>query len=512
MPDATQAALQRLYRGFGQRELMADDPRGRGIVDRKLVKTLDGLATSLLPEPSGVLQTAPPRRIAVAMALAVFSQPHLTSTFTDPDDPSDIRPEPLVASNEVLETALGLSSWELDDLREEVDRRAGSILKQTTLVQWLQSKYDSPNRLYSLLFPGSSQLENASIVRKGAHLYAIVDQPSVKATALYLPWVQGDQEKVLSPLDAFRGRYVDASLKRSLSRGIGASDAEITDLLERTVTLLPREGHDALLRHDQWRRRGFATLTTIGQPYPKLSWLAREVDPGDVRWQDWIRTDIDPIAEHEPVPAFDGIVQQRVHHVLEALYTDVLARLFVSGPSYGKDSERQPEEVELYELGQHIRTVLQPAMRWVRAKGTVTWLARTTGASPDHAEALLSRVGRQWSKRLDHWTSPAAESFDHSVLAKWVSTFAVFDGVMRNLLSQKPDERWSHRALLYLFAGHYIAECPMERTLLAHGMDPSAPGMAIGRWFWPTWLRLLDAMEQEASTTNAEFVIPDGIF
>jgi hypothetical protein len=36
--------------------------------------------------------------------------------------------------------------------------------------------------------------------------------------------------------------------------------------------------------------------------------------------------------------------------------------------------------------------------------------------------------------------------------------------------------------------------------------------MAIGRWFWPTWQRLLAAMDDEASTTNAEFTIPDGIF
>lgn len=507
MAEATQAALLRLYRGVGQRELMAEDPRGRAIVERKLLATVDSLAQSLVPEPSGPLQTAPPRRIAVAMALAVFSQPHLASTFADPDDPSSIVPEPLVASNEVLEAALGLSTWELDDLREEVDRRAGSMLKQTTLVQWLQSRYEDPVRLFHMMFPGAAQAHAPQLVRRGAHLYAVIDQPAVPRSALYLPWITGEQEKVLPPLDAFRGRYVDSGLKRALSRGIGASDAEIADLLERTITLLPREGLEGMLAHDQWRRRGFATLTTVGQPYPKLAWLAREVDASDVRWQDWIRTDTDPISLHEPVPSFDGLAQQRVHHVLEALYNDLLARLFAA-----PDTARQVEEIDLYDLGRHVRAVLEPTLRWVRARGSVTWLARAANAPPDQAEALLAEVGRRWQKRLDHWTQPDADAFDHSVLAKWVSTLGTFDGAMRHLLEAQPDPRWNHRALLFLFAGHYIAECPMERSLMVHGLDPTAPGLAIGRWFWPTWQRLLDAMEQEASTTNPEFVIPDGLF
>ncbi|MEZ4321548.1 MAG: hypothetical protein R3F61_29010 [Myxococcota bacterium] len=507
MADATQAALLRLYRGVGQRELMSDDPRGRAIVDRKLLTTVDSLARSLVPAPNGPLNTAPPRRIAVAMALAVFSQPHLASTFQDPDDPSPIVPEPLVASNEVLEQALGLSTWELDDLREEVDRRAGSMLKQTTLVHWLQSRYDNPARLFQMLFPGAAQVQDPQLFRRGAHLYAVVEQPAISTTALYLPWITGDQERVLAPLDSFRGRYVDSGLKRALCRGIGASEAEIVDLLERTVTLLPREGVDRMLTHDQWRRRGFATVTTVGQPYPKLSWLSREVDAADVRWQDWLRVDASPVALHEPVPSFDAIAQQRVHHVLEALYTDLLARLFAN-----PGTERDPDEIELYDLGRHVHTVLEPMLRWVRAKGSVTWIARSTGTSPEHAATLLTEVGRRWQARADHWSAPDPDSFDHSVLAKWVSTLAVFDGVMRSLLEAPPDERWNHRSLLFLFAGHYIAECPMERSLMAHGMDPTIPGLAIGRWFWPTWQRLLDAMEQEATTTNAEFTIPDGLF
>jgi len=507
MSEATQAALQRLYRGVGQLELMADDPMGRAVIHRKLSSIVDQLTTSLVPEPTGSLQTAPPRRIAVAMAMAVFSHPHLTRTFRDAGDPSAIKTEALVASNEVMEKALGLSSWELDDLREEVDRRAGTMLKQTTLVRWLQSRYPEPDRIFKMMFPGVNQPHNPDLIGRGAHLYAVVDQPCVPTTALYLPWVPGDRESVVGPLDAFRGRYVDSGLKRALSRGIGASDTEIVDLLERTITLIPREGMEGLLRHDLWRRRGFATVTTVGQPYPKLSWLSREVDAGDVRWQDWIRPDSQPLSLHEPVPAFDSIAQQRVHTVLEALYTDLLARLFAA-----EDTRRTLEEVSLYDLGGHVRTVLDPALRWVRAKGSVTWLARATQREPFETEPLLADVTRQWEKRLDHWTRPAPESFDHSVLAKWVSTLGCFDGVLRSLLDRRPDPRWDHRSILFLFAGHYISECPMDRTLMAHGMDPTSPGMAIGRWFWPTWVRLLNAIEDEATTTNAEFVIPDGLF
>jgi hypothetical protein len=66
--------------------------------------------------------------------------------------------------------------------------------------------------------------------------------------------------------------------------------------------------------------------------------------------------------------------------------------------------------------------------------------------------------------------------------------------------------------MVLLFAGHYLAEVPQDRSLMTQGLDPACPGLAMSRWFWPAWTRLLDAMEQEASTTNPEFIIPDGLF
>lgn len=503
LADGTQAALSRLYRGLLQRELMADDPRGQAIVDGKLTRTLDGLAASLLPDPNAELRTPPPRRIAVAMALAVFSHPHLSSTFVA--DEKSVSLEPLVASNEVLENALGLSTWELDDLREEVDRRAGSVLKQGTLVQWLQTRYRN-QRLYQLLFPGG-ETEGATVDIVGSQMYAIVDAKPVPRHALYLPWAPGEGEGVITPLGAFRGRYVDASLKRALQRGIGATDPEISDLLERTVTLFPREGREALRAHDAWRRCGLAALTSVGQPYSRLSWLAQPVDAGDVRWQDWIRVEDGKVELHQPVAAFDALVAHRVHHVLEALYSDLLARRFSQ-----ESPTRERDEVFLFDLGLHVREVAQPIIRWVRAKSTCTWLARATDTTIEHAEALLAEVQKQWTKRLEHWTRPDPGVFDHAVLSKWTSTLSAFDGVLTSMLERPADSRGAHRDLLFLFAGHYITETPVDRGLMAHGLDPACPGLAIGRWFWPTWMRLLDALEAEATNTNAEFVIPDGLF
>jgi hypothetical protein len=348
MAEATQAALLRLYRGLGQRELMSDDPRGRAIVDRRLLPALDTLARESHGGEAPALSTPPPRRIAVALALAVYSQPHLASTFfvADGSEAPPLAVEPLVVSNEVLESALGLSSWELDDLREEVDRRAGGVLKQTTLVQWLLSRYEEPSRVLHLLFPGVELRGESALIRRGSHLYAVVDQPSVPRHALYLPWTRPENGASVMPLEAFRGRYVDAGLKRALARGIGATEGEVVDLLERTIALLPREDLERLLEHDGWRNRGLASVTGLGQPYPKLAWLSREVDAGDVRWQDWIQVDDQGARLRDPLAALEALARHRIHHALEALHTDLLARRFVR-----RDGPREVDDLDVFDVG-----------------------------------------------------------------------------------------------------------------------------------------------------------------
>lgn len=508
MAEAIQAALLRLYRGLGQRALMADDPRGRAIVDRKLLPTLDALGRALLPE-APPLTTPPPRRIAVAMAMAVYSQPHLSSTFCLPDGRNEppLAVEPLVVSNEVLESTLGLSAWELDDLREEVDRRAGTVLKQATLVQWLLSRYEDPSRVFHMLFPGIATRGEPKMVRRGAHLYALVDHPRVPAHALFLPWIRDEAGQGIQPLDAFRGRYVDAGLKRALARGIGASEAEVVDLLERTVALLPADGAEVLLAHDQWRHRGLASVTSVGQPYPKLAWLAREVDAAEVRWQDWIQVDDDGTRVREPLAALEGLARHRLHPALEALQTDVLARRFAQRTGLEVD-----DDLGRADLGAHVEAVLDPLVRWTRAKGSATWLARATGLRPDGAATLLTRVGDAWADRIRAWARPEADRLPESVLAKWIQTVAALEGALTVLGEREADSRWDHRDLLFLFAAHYMSEAPADRALMTPGVDPACPGLAVARWFWPTWMRLLDGMEQEASTTNPEFVIPDGLF
>ena len=37
-------------------------------------------------------------------------------------------------------------------------------------------------------------------------------------------------------------------------------------------------------------------------------------------------------------------------------------------------------------------------------------------------------------------------------------------------------------------------------------------GRAAAKWFWPAWLRLLDAVEAHTARTNPEFIVPEGMF
>lgn len=248
-----------------------------------------------------------------------------------------------------------------------------------------------------------------------------------------------------------------------------------------------------------------AAISTLGAPYSKLSWLVKPIDPAGVRVADWL--DEDALALKDPVAAFDALAQDRLHHIFEALYTDLLARRFAD-----RSLERQLDEVDLYDISAHLQAVCEPLLAWTQNKGTVTWLIRHLNTEPAVAETLLGELHTVWQGRLLYWTQPSAETFDHSVLQKWIITLASFDGAVRAQLSRSPDFRHSHHDILFLFAAHYIAELGLDRGLMTHDRSQAAPGNTIEKWFWPIWTALLDRLEDEAQTTNPEFMIPEGMF
>jgi hypothetical protein len=73
----------------------------------------------------------------------------------------------------------------------------------------------------------------------------------------------------------------------------------------------------------------------------------------------------------------------------------------------------------------------------------------------------------------------------------------------RKIWHRHPIYNISHKNVLALFSGFYFSELPMERYWAdsgeAIGADP------VGQWFWPTWERLLNTMEDTSISTFTDF-------
>lgn len=492
MADGTNTPLQRFYRGLGRRSIAADDAAASVALDRGLVRALSEFVNAATPSlEADALETTPPRRVAVALALAVFSQPHLVNTFREAD-----RGDALIVTNEVLEIGLGLSGWELDDLRDEVDRRAGTVLKQATLVNWLTTRYPT-EQLVPLLVPGVS-LANPVVRVIGGHLYIEADEPCHPNSSLHLPWLQSESNV------RFRGRYADSRVKLGMARGIGVSELEAVELLERSVAVVPREAIEDRLAHDAWRRTGIAALTKLSPSYCGLDWLTKSVEPADVRWRDWV-PDEGEGSPHDSMGAFDALVKIRVHHTLQALYTDLMAYRM-------RQLERGTDEIDVYDLSRHLRAVLTPLLAWTQNSGSATWLAEILKQDPESTSLLLDTLHANWSQRMEHWTAPLVEELPDSPFYAWLGSVGAFDGVLSATLAKPSDPRFDHALIAPLFAAHFIVETPMSRGLMTNQPHPSAPGQAMAKWFWPTWMRLLDAIDAHTARTNPEFVVPEGMF
>ncbi|MEQ1508365.1 MAG: hypothetical protein ABMB14_39405, partial [Myxococcota bacterium] len=226
-----------------ERRLRVEDPAGRRALDVQIAEIADQVAAALHQPVREGSTAMPPRRVAVALGLALHSGPHFVATLprparegtVDPDEP-DRRSAELVPviSGEVYERALGLAQWEVDELREEIDRRVGKVLKQVRTVNWLWSFFDVPNGqaqvLGRILLPGTED-STMDLVRRGGHVYLLVDHvPASPVPALFLPWLANGPT-------TFQSRGVDRGLRTRVARGVGADDDEVAELLEEMVTV-----------------------------------------------------------------------------------------------------------------------------------------------------------------------------------------------------------------------------------------------------------------------------------
>ncbi len=513
-PAESERLLRRLARGLEKREALHSGAAREGL-DLHLLEIVGRLRSQVQQTLAEEVEGPPPRSAAVPIALALFSQPHLDTTFLAPrwQSTEDMLPltlpqpdPPVVFPTDAMRAVLGLEDWELDELREEVDRRVGFALKQQRALDWLWQRFDQPHAkpdvMFHALFPAAPRegLGKIGWVRYGAQLYAVVDQrqPPPPA-ALFLGWVAPDDDGQLAPRGAFHGRYVDEGLRVALGRGIGASDTETVALLDQMVSLLPRQGCAAFLAHDQWRITGVAAMAGLGSDYATSGWLARPLAANDLYIRDFLEFKEGALTLKRAEAAFDAYATERSTTLLHQIHAEMLARLLHEDLT----APLRPslDDLSLYDLSRHLRRVLRPLLEWAAAPETVAHVARVFQVDEEAAREQMRSLATAWEQRARAgWCGGPTQDTPDTVAGVLLMHLIGAHNGLRSAFRRNIGRRLPHRDVLLLFAAHHYAEVGAGRLLRDHrqGRPTTDP---VARWFWPTWKHLQTESDMDPEST-----------
>ena len=515
-----QTQTQRLMRGLAQRHMLPATDPARAAVDAVCLQTLDEMSrrqTAEVPDGTG---TRPPRRVAIAMAMAILSHPHLSATYgypmrggtVDIQERDPYPPEvPLLMSVELMETALDISRWELEDIQEDIDRRTGQALKQERALDFLWNYFHLPDSggadLARILLPGLDELhETAQVVRRAQRLYLLLDIAPSSTATLHLSWWSRATRPTGAQLPVFRARYVDSGLRRSLARGIGAEPAEVDWILNRMLTMLPNDAPNDWLELDQWRVTGLASMTGIGDDYVRGFDLVRPLEVHGLDWADWLVVKDGKLTLMGGATSiFDDYALRRTRQIMTSLYGSILAQTETESPGHtdGVDA------LDVLDMAKHLSLTLEPLIEWAQSPDTHEHIAAQLRVDRDEAKRLLSGMAEAWLEHMNRtWLGIPTRDNTRTMASAITEHLVVLRQSLRHLLHRSPDHRWDHRQIALLFAGHYLYSAPVHRLWQRHMSDmPAAGGVdnpphdAIGAWFWTTWQNVLEALEADAAPT-----------
>lgn len=516
-----QRMLRRLSRGLERREALPGGAAREGL-DAQLLELVSALRSRVQRTLLSDLVSKPPRAVTLGLAQALYSQPHLQTLFTEvATEATDgtelpqmqLSDRPVVLPTELVRDVLMLQDWELDELREEVDRRMGLVLKQSRALQWLWDHFSlpeaNPEHMFRVLFPAApAQLGRVSMIRYGAQLYAVLDQsPPPPPSALFISWVDTDQADSYAPLGTFGGQYVDRDLRRSLARAIGSDDDEVVQILDAMITVIPRQRAAEFVAHDLWRVRGMANVTGLGAPYTRATWLTRALLPDELPFEDWMAVRDGKVTMHNLLVAWDGMATRRVVEMLRQLHAEMLARL--NKPGDDASTDPQIEDLSLYHLKSHLKRVLMPLIRWAESPETAWFVAQRLDVEEDEATAALNDIVRTWTERAEQywWGEPTEERPRTVRCALTLHVLCVHD-TLRKAHALKDDEsRFAHADLLLLFAGHYFANLDLVRRVALGETDSDAEDV-FASWFLGLWRRLMARVDPDMSTFSGSLHMP----
>jgi hypothetical protein len=422
---------------------------------------------------------APPHGAAVAMAYAVYAQPHLVATL------GNFPEQALTVPVEVLEQRLSLSRAEIEQIRDEVDARAVLLLRQRRVVSWLAGHFglrspvsDEEGELrlsgpaaFHALFPGCEDLRFVSFEVRDLRIYAMVAPLGMSPDPSHLDAIDADDAAGLT--GRFQGRYVDRGIQRQLQRALALTDEEVVMILDRAVALVPADRAEEWLELDRWRAEGLAGLSGLDETI-RLRGLGGPTGPDGVAWSDWIVREGDRLVTTRSKANFDALAMRRVGELARLVYADLLAS------AWSGRIEDASTRARLFDLEPAFEAVLQPLIDWTSDAATVSEIARLYSVDPAEVRAVLETVRREWQRQASRgWGGRPSAQLPATVLALFLVHLAALESSLRLAVGEDDGTE----GVLMLFLGRWLASAPLGRLWLTPEGDLPAPEDPVSQWF-----------------------------
>lgn len=488
--ETNQEAQERMFASLDQRA------RLRALGDEAAVRSLDveieqhvarlGEASASRPASRTAV---PPRPVALAMAHALFAAPHLGRTLSSAPLAGSF---PGFRANQALSDVLGVPHWELEPLREAVDLKVSSILRQRRSLLWLWQRSgdpaQQPRALYETLFPTNGGTPPQRFERRGARLYAVFADPlPLPADALYLRWIAPHRPEALWPDDTFQARYVDESLVRALGRGLGVNADEAPELLDNLVCVVPATDDSRFVRLDRWRSEGWSDITGLARGADAPAWITLPLAPDALDDDLPVERTPEGVVTRNPRRVFDRQATTRITAVVQGLYAALCARMIAGEPLDGAALAR------LFDLGPHIQRALQPLLDWPASPAAQAHVAAKLDVSLDDAAGTLALVRDVWLKAAHaSWGGRPSPERPVTVQTVLASHIAATSWSLTRRWREPGDRRVPHQPILLLFFASYVQQAALSRLWRAPDGTLPPPEDVIGEWFPVLWRRVLD--------------------
>jgi len=517
--QSTLRLLRKIFNGMDKRPSLMGGAAREGL-DAHLLAVLAEFADRHQTKALS-LAGSPPRRVSLAMAMALLCQPHLSVTFADLDPIGDTnlwpwtQPEPerpFLLDTEVMSEVLALSHWEIDHLREDVDRKVGQRLKQQRALRWLWGRYkpqsETADSLLQILFPGITD-EHCKLFGIGGQLYAQLsgDTPA-GVPSLFIPHPENPTDDFINPRETFRARFVDRSLIEALAKGIGADEEEVHEILNHMICAIPRLQARDFIDSDMWRIAPYDGMTQLTKGYTATQWLYQPLhqtmsEPLDI----WLEAPNGKLNRTLAENRFDYLVYPRLRLLLRQIHAQSFSNLLVEH-SHEPHSAKFPwvrlSDLDGLQLATAFESIIQPILDWCLSDEAAESISQHMKLQNAATKSLQKELHACWTQRNTQlWSGGPRADGHQTTLTRLTAHIGRTAVSMRKTWHRRPIYDIPHRNTLLLFAGHYFSEMPLEGAWAdsgdAHGTDP------IGQWFWPTWQRILNTLEENNTLSISYF-------